>query len=182
MVPLLLLELLENQEFETRFLQKFSVYLNTIFHPDSVIGLINRFQLGISPEMSRHINRWSNDSFGMPIRNYSEWLSNINVMKTFALYRPQYIRQHIIDYFRLAGTYLLTLGITNSEMGYLNVNGYKWSNYGPSSKFFKGVPLELEAIPKVGYRFARWQGTSNEDQNPLQVIPAEDSLRKRRGT
>jgi hypothetical protein len=169
-------KLLDNEDFKNRFIQKFAVYLNTIFDPDSVKSVINRLQDVISPEMSRHISRWRNDNYGAPIQNYGEWLNNVNVMKTFATYRPQNQKQHIIDYFGLSGTSILMLDVNDSEMGKIRANGVEWLNLRESSEYFKDVPLELEAIPNIGYRFVNWVGIPNEFENPVNIISSADEL------
>jgi hypothetical protein len=130
----------------------------------------------ISPEMSRHISRWRKDNYGLPIQNFSEWLSNINVMKNFAANRPQYQRQHLVDYFGLSGISLLSLDVNDVEMGHVKANGVEWLNLGESGEYFKDVPLEMEAIPNVGYRFARWEGIDNEFENPVSIISSADTL------
>jgi hypothetical protein len=168
--------LLNNEVFKTKFIQKYAVYLNTIFYPDSVLSLINKLQGVISPEMSRHIARWRNGDYGQPIMSYGEWLTNVNVMKTFAAHRPQYVKQHIIDYFGLSGTSILTLDVNDPEMGIVKANGIDWHNLGEAAEYFKNVALELVAVPKVGYRFVNWQGSVNQFDNPLTINSLEDSL------
>ena len=68
--------------------------MNSIFHPDTVISVINQLQNKVSPEMSRHIYRWKDGEiyYGYPIPNYSTWLSNVEVMKDFARFRPGFQR------------------------------------------------------------------------------------------
>jgi hypothetical protein len=170
-------KLLNNEEFKTRFIQKFSVYLNTLFHPDSVISRINYLQNIISPEMSRHISRWRNeDTYGFPIQSYSEWSDNVNVMKNFALNRPRYQKQHIEDYFGLTGSFVLDLNVNNPAMGRIKVNGFDPIDPDNAGEYFKGIPLELEAIPQVGYRFVNWQGVDNQFNNPLTLINFDNTL------
>jgi hypothetical protein len=172
----ILRKLLDNEDFKTRFIQKCAVYLNTIFYPDSVLALINRLQNVISPEMSSHIFRWQSGDYGIPIQNYNEWLSNVNVMKSFAANRPQYMRQHIVDYFGLSGTCVLTLDVNDLNMGGIEANETEWLNLGESAVYFKDVPLELMAIPNVGYGFVSWQGSVNTFENPVSVTSTADTL------
>jgi hypothetical protein len=169
-------KLLTDEEFKTGFIQKFAVYLNTIFYPDSVLSLINRLQDIISPEMSRHILRWRDDEYGIPIQNYSEWISNVNMMRTFASNRPSYQRQHIIDYFGLNGISTLILDVNDPDMGRIKANEVEWLNLGEAGEYFKDVPLELEAIPKVGYRFVNWQGITSPFENPVIITSSADTL------
>ncbi|MCP4414921.1 MAG: hypothetical protein GY808_20370, partial [Gammaproteobacteria bacterium] len=81
---LILRKLLENDNFKTQFIQRFSSYLNTAFHPDSALITLNQLQNNISSEMPRHINHWRyEDDYGDPIPNYFTWLQNVDVMEQF---------------------------------------------------------------------------------------------------
>ena len=48
-------ELLENQSFRDEFIQRSAHYLNSIFEPDRISGLIDSFSTSIMQEMPRHI-------------------------------------------------------------------------------------------------------------------------------
>jgi hypothetical protein len=171
-------KLLENDEFKTKFIQKFASYLNTIFQPDTVLAVINQLQNTIAPEMPRHISRWRNGDwwYGYPIPDYSTWLQNVNVMKNFARNRPQYQRQHIIDYFYLAGTCKIDLTIQDADMGYVQINGVEQAKGQSTRLYFKGIPTEFKAIPSVGYKFVGWQGVAEANQNPITILSDDDSL------
>jgi hypothetical protein len=135
---LLFRKLLQNDNFKTRFLQKFAVYLNTLFHPDTVVAQINHLQDVISPEMSRHISRWRGDTYGFPILSYGNWVDN--------------------------------------AIGRIEANGIDLPEPGDSGEYFKEIPLELEANPRVGYRFANWEGIENQYDNPLTITTSADTL------
>lgn len=170
-------KLLDNDAFKTKFIQRFAGYLNSVFHPDTALAVINQLQNRLSPEMPRHISRWRNGKwyYGYPIANYSEWLSNVQVMKNFARNRPHYQRQHIADYFHLDGTFTLNLEIDDA-MGTIEINDVERVKTSSSGQYFKNVPLELRAIPAVGYRFVRWQDLDQAEQNPQNLIFTGDSL------
>ncbi|OGU48233.1 MAG: hypothetical protein A2000_11285 [Ignavibacteria bacterium GWB2_36_8] len=171
-------KLIENEEFKIKFIQKFSSYMNTIFHPDTILSAINRFKSGINTEISRHINRWN---FGglinglPPIANYAEWEKNIEKMRQFALNRPSYQRQHILNNFSLSGTSTITIN-ADLNFGKVIVNNFETIKETRSGIYFKDIPIELKAVPEPGYRFVKWIGVSNEYQNPVSIVLVEDSL------
>ncbi|MBI1931025.1 MAG: CotH kinase family protein [Ignavibacteriales bacterium] len=173
-------KLLSNNEFKIKFIQRFSSYLNSIFHQDTVLSKINELQNVIAPEMSRHINRWRNGEFyyGNPIQNFSEWLNNVNVMKEFAQKRQGFQRQHIIDYFNLSGTAIVNLKFNNEFSGSVQINDVESIGHNSSNTFFKDIPIELKAVPNVGYKFVKWIGVPTEiaGQNPLSILLTSDSL------
>jgi hypothetical protein len=175
---LLFRKLLVNQEFKTKFIQRFASYLNSVFHPDSAVATLDQMQQTLSPGMSRHIARWRSGDYyyGYPIPDYPTWLSNVAVVRTFARNRPTYQRQHIIDYFTLGGISVLTLRTETPGMGQILVNGIERVSGNSNGKYFKGIPTRLEAVPEIGYRFVRWEGLDSLYANPVEVMPTQDSL------
>jgi len=174
---LILRKLLDNDDFKSRFIQRFSSYLNTIFHADTVLATLNQLQNNIQVEMPRHINRWRNeDDYGVPIPDYGTWLSNVEIMKQFVRYRPAYQREHIIDYFELSGTSQINFNITGINMGKIRVNDVESVNENVSRIYFKDIPMKLLAIPEIGYEFVRWEGLPDSIQNPATVTVTADSL------
>jgi len=171
-------KLIRNDEFKIKFIQKFSSYINTIFHPDTILATIERFKSRINTEMTRHINRWriSGVINGLPpISNYAEWESNIQKMRRFALNRPAYQRQHILSNFNLSGT--STINITaDLEMGKVLINDFENVKGLKSGTYFKDIPIELKAVPEVGYRFVKWIGVSNELENPVNFVVVQDTI------
>ncbi|MCP4413029.1 MAG: hypothetical protein GY808_10765, partial [Gammaproteobacteria bacterium] len=173
---LILRKLLENDNFKTKFIQRFSSYLNTVFHPDSVLITLNQLQNNISSEMTRHISHWRyEDEYGDPIPNYSTWLQNVDVMKQFLRNRPKYQRDHLIDYFGLSGRSQINFIIDEMNGGSIRVNEVESVNENVSRIHFKDVPLTLAAIPKVGYEFLKWTGLPDSIKNPQTVNVALDS-------
>jgi hypothetical protein len=128
--------------------------------------------------MLRHIERWKNGEFycGYPIPDYNTWLSNVEVMKDFARNRPSFQRHHIISYFHLSGSSVLNLGIKDPGMGRVQINDAELTDKNVSGTYFKDVPVELKAIPGVGYRFVKWEGISKDSVNPLKILLSTDSL------
>ncbi len=167
---LLFRKLLDNQEFKIKFIQRFACYLNTIFHPDTAVATLNRLQDRIKPEMQRHINRWRfEDDYGIPIPDYFTWLQNVEVMRRFLRFRPEYQRDHIIDYFGLAGLAYVNFSITATDQGSIIVNDTERVRSNDIRPYFKNIPIRLEAIPEIGYRFVRWTGIADSMENPVTV-------------
>ncbi len=172
-------KLLVNNEFETKFIQRFSSTMNSIFHPDTVVSVIDQMQEKLSTEMPRHIQRWRGGEFisgGWPIQNYSEWSNNVDVMRSFARNRPTYMRQHIMDYFQLDGIYKLHVEIENPGMGSVCINDTESIENSSSGLYFKGIPLDLKAIPGVGYRFVKWEGVETDSLDVIRLFLEEDSV------
>ena len=159
--------LLQNETFQHQYINRFADLLNSLFREEIVVNKINLFETIYKPEIEGQIHRW-----GQPAASFEAWLSAVAEMREFALMRPWYVRQHLIDYFNLAGLSNLTLQ-ADPAMGYVQVNTLtiqagqvgvdvpaKWSGV-----YFQGVPLQLTAHPMPDHTFVRWDGVDSLDIN-----------------
>lgn len=60
-----------------------------------------------------------------------------------------------------------------SAVGKVRINSILVDDDSWTGNYFKGLPVELEAIPRPGYRFIEWQGIDNHNLNPVRVILSE---------
>jgi hypothetical protein len=165
--------LFKNEEFQQAFIQRFASYLNTTFHEDRVLGIVDELKARIAPEMARHIERWNDKPNEIiyndpPIPDMATWSARVELMREFAVKRPAYQRQHILDFFGLAGIAHLTLDIADPQGGRVFIAGVEMTD-GYTGPYFRNLPLQLRAVPKVGYEFVGWQGLSSSHSETLTV-------------
>ncbi|MGZ4056627.1 MAG: CotH kinase family protein [Bacteroidia bacterium] len=96
-VGILFSSLIHNKNFSEQFIKRFQYHLNTTFYAASVIALIDKMQKELSPEMQEHIDRWR------VIGSYNQWLSNVEVLRDFAIKRPEIQAKQLNDFFNLHG-------------------------------------------------------------------------------
>ncbi len=147
--------LLNSQEFKNEFVQRFASYLNTSFKPERVIQMIESMKSDIEKEMPRDIERWGGQTTvgggqATCLESLSDWNANVEILREFARQRPAYVKQHIKNTFGLSNEIRL---IVNSEHGKVKVNNVYISD---TSYYFQGLPIRLEAIPDIGYKFSEW--------------------------
>ncbi len=87
--------LLKNETYKERFIERFTFHLNNTFLTKNVIEKIESFQDLYTPEMENQIKRWHYPS------SLSFWNERIGVLKEFALKRPCHIKSEIMNYFQL---------------------------------------------------------------------------------
>ena len=163
----LLSSLLQNESFKIQFINRFADHLNTSFQEKRVIDRIDQMQAVLDPEMAEHIRRWRVMGDSIEI-----WNQNVDVLREFARNRPDTLRQQIIEHFGLEGTAALTLK-TGSGGGHIQVNSIPIITGTPgvadskewSGVYFKGIPIQITAIPDPGFQFAGWQGLDYEQAN-----------------
>lgn len=161
----ILRHLLENPEFKRAFINRFADHLNTSFASFDVENRIDWFQRLYEPEMPRHLERW----------NLSEerWLAEIEKLRVFARKRPEYVRMHIMEKFDVGK--MRDLEVEVDEGGTVKLNG----NLLLKPKLFRGVyfekiPIRLEAVPALGFRFVRWEGAIGNVKSPVLTLTLRD--------
>ena len=176
----LLRELLANQEFRQHFVSRFADLLNTAFLPGRTVSIIAALRDNVEPEITEHIARWQVPaSMGI-------WNQRVNVMANFAVQRPQYQRQHIRDKFGISGDFSLTVDVSDPAHGYVRVNtinlldgtpGVAADPYPWTGIYFQGIPVELQAVARPGYRFVSWQGLPDgASAQTLQTFTADAAV------
>lgn len=95
--------LIKNKGFRNNFLGRFQHHLNTTFNSAEIIKKIDEIQQVLGPEMQEHIDRWR------AIESYPAWLSNVEVLRTFARQRPQFQADQLNAFFNLKGDQQITI-------------------------------------------------------------------------
>ncbi|MFC1539689.1 CotH kinase family protein [Candidatus Latescibacterota bacterium] len=159
-----LFKLLENDNVKNKFINQFADYMNTIFNAENMIQNIHEIKKQLEPEMTRHIERWNNFILGdMRIHSIEDWYNNIQKLEEFAEERPDSIRNQIIEHFGLSGLANVNLSVSSPEAGKIKINSIIPDNYPWDGIYFKDVPIQLTAIPNLGYRFTGWTGVELDD-------------------
>lgn len=94
---LLFRKLLTNNEFQDRFISRYSDLLNNDFSKDSMLFKLEHVKYLYDSEINRHSERWNSPS------SYNTWEYDIskNILQ-FVENRPCYVKEHIESYFDLS--------------------------------------------------------------------------------
>ncbi|HXH18375.1 MAG TPA: CotH kinase family protein, partial [Chitinophagales bacterium] len=141
-------KMLENEGFRNRFINRFADLLNTVLQPNNIKRLIDEIQDVIKDEKERDYQRWKN------LVHFVEPGSQVAYLKEFAEKRPAYIRDEIIERFKLTGLTSLLIDVEGN--GKVAVNTVHPEIYPWSGTYFQDVPVTLTAIPDNGHRFIGW--------------------------
>ena len=166
--------LLQNQTFLYDFINRSADLLNTSFHPDRGFDLVDDMAQIVDPEMMRQIERWRYpsdvDSLHQrynEVPNLNKWNEIKTGLKDYINRRPFYYRRHIMDELTGTDTLELEVDVNDEAMGYVKVNsipihpltdGISAPVYPWAGTYFEGVPVPIYAVPKVGYKFVKWDG------------------------
>jgi len=159
-------KILENENFKYAFINRLSDYLNTIFAPETVLQKIETVFETIEPALPRHLERWSG--------SLNTWYENVEIVQTFAEYRLDYLREHIVNEFGLSGMAEVTLAISPANSGAIKINTSYITQSPWQGTYFQGVPIQLTALPHPGYQFTGWSGGSAEKSRTLLITLTND--------
>ncbi len=143
-------QFLGNAEFKKHFINRYADLINTIFLPSSINSQIKLMADSIAEEFPFAAKRWDN------VSNSSQWLGNINSMKSFISSRPNYARKHINTTFSLNGLIPVTLAVSPQNSGEIKINTIYPGVFPWTGTYFNGNPITITAIAKPGFKFLYW--------------------------
>lgn len=152
--------LLENSEFRQKFINRFCDLLNTTFLSTHCNTKTEQWRLKYLPYMDEHIDRWEAPS------SKSAWENEIQEVKDFFTQRPNIQRSQIKNFFGSLNEKELTVDVNSDLQGFIKVNtisihenteGVDSNPYPWTGVYFDNIPIELTAVPQIGYKFIRWE-------------------------
>ncbi len=160
----LLVDLIQNNEFKTDFINLFADYMNTEFLPAIADAHLDKMHDELQPYMTEYMLRWQLNM---------NWQSQTDSMKWWMETRPSRLKQHIMTNFGSPAVWDLTLDVSDTAKGNIKVNTilldenttrttattYPWTG-----QYFQNFPVPLTAIAKPGYVFVKW--LPSNDPNP----------------
>ncbi len=168
---LLMRKLLENPEFRASFIQRYSVHLHLSFNPSRSLALMDSMAGLIAAEVPDHMRRWSKT---MRLGNDMNWEKHLEVMRDFLSQRPDKEREHIESFFGTGPLHSLITRVNRAKSGVIRVEGVR-SDTTDYVLLYKGIPVQLRAIPAAGYRFVRWEGFIESNSTDVEIILEENS-------
>lgn len=148
-------KILENENFRYLFINKLADYMNTVFQPNATLPKLEQISALLDPEINKHFDRWGGSK--------STWRRNIGYINTFLAERSYYVQDHVIDEFRLGGLAEVTLKIEPASSGQIKLNSlYIKKNW--TGMYFRDVPIQVQAIPHIGYKFTGWKEVADNIQ------------------
>jgi hypothetical protein len=159
---LLMRRLFEIEEFRERFVTRTADLLNSILAPQSVIDEIDRLAVALEPDIAHETNRWPSQT---------DWAANVQELRDFALRRPDYVRQQLVERFGLNGTAELTVNPSPTESGSIAVNGMLIRSLPWRGVFFRDVPVEVTAVPNAAFDFAGWDPPHLPQEPTITLAP-----------
>jgi len=173
-----------NQQFVNDFVNRMCDHINSNFSVNNMLDKIQEIDGIMSPEMLEHVQRWRypSQSTTLEDRQYeipstAQWMETMEALYDYPETRRLKVFNQMIDEFDLQDTVSLQLDVNDMDMGNIQVNsifiskaldGVSDAVYPWQGTYFEQIPIQLMAVPKLGYRFVRWDETG-DTQDTLSI-------------
>lgn len=174
-------KLVQNPDFLNEFMQRHCTFAQTIFAPERVEHFADSLANLIRPEVPSHIEHWLNapEEMGETVwtpggGSLSAWEEKVDRFKQFFEQRFDHTLGHFGNRFGIWSYFNLQINVEDSTQGKVVLHDSKMKvapNY--LGKYFANIPMRVEAVPAVGYRFVKWEETG--DFNPIIYLSAQQS-------
>jgi len=175
--------LMQNEAFRAAFVNRFTDIMNTYFAEQPFLDMIEKFSYNIRPVMPEQIARYGR------INSMEDWENQLEILKTFAANRQEYMLAFLYSNLDLGETVTITTQ-TNHMRGRMAINGILLdqevtpgvpSSSSWSGIYFEGMTQTISAVPLEGYRFVSFTVTKGGETetrttNPLQIEITSDTI------
>ena len=139
-------KLLENNNYQERFINIFCDRFNTIFSSDQMTNKLDSMVAEIENIIPVHQNKWPESAV--------DWEYHIQVIRNFAQYRPEYMKQYLESFFDISN--LTEAGFYSTPGGKIKINTIVPESNSWIGEYYSDIPITVEAIPDTGFVFVGW--------------------------
>lgn len=139
-------KLLENSNYQKRFINIFCDRFNSIFNSDHMINRLDSMALNIQDVIPDHQNKWPDSAI--------DWGYHVQVIRTFAENRPEYMRNYLESFFDLSN--LVQASFYSTSGGSIQINTIIPDSYPWVGEYYEDISISVEAIPDSGFIFVGW--------------------------
>lgn len=169
-VTVIFRKIMENEGVRSYYLQRFNGLLNTAFHPDRAVEIVDSLKAQIEPEMERHIEKWGALKYGIP--SLDIWQDYCDVLYDFAVRRPEIARRNMLEFYEVGETVTIAM---QSEGGSIYINDLASCKGLANGVYFKNIALKIRAVPNPGYEFVDWLNIPGIQPSTMYFTPVSDT-------
>jgi hypothetical protein len=152
---------LENDEFKCLFVNRYADLLNTNFRQDYFNNVVDSLYSLLSATMPLNIQRWGQ------VGSYNDWLSSVQSIKYHNYNRLNPARNNVVNSFGLPGTVDLILDVFPNGAGQVKISTIVPETFPWTGEYFKGCPVQIEALPNEGFGFVEWQNNTHINEGDI---------------
>lgn len=164
---ILLRGMMKNEKLKHKFLNRILTLVNTTFSNEQTLPMVDSVFEALESGMLSHVTRWRYPSIDTTLIGRSKevpsllaWHQIEEDLRFFLTHRPDYVRQHVVNYLGGGANVSLDLKVANSQQGRLKINDYLSVVDSVRATYVSGLPVQVEAIPAKGFVFSHWSDTA----------------------
>ncbi|MBN1560109.1 CotH kinase family protein [candidate division KSB1 bacterium] len=161
-------KILENENFTCMFINKLADFMNSFFSEEVTLAKLGKLTAQLDPEIGAHLSRWGGSK--------TQWRRNVSYVENFLANRRDYLHDHVIDEFNLAGLADVHADVQPRGVGRLQINSLtiekEWSGI-----YYRDVPIQLAALPDEGFRFVGWEGIAEQESQISMTLHSDVSIK-----
>ncbi|MBX7181204.1 MAG: CotH kinase family protein [Bacteroidia bacterium] len=139
-------ELLKNQGFRNRFINRYADAMNAWFKVENLLSHTQACLNTIRTEMPLQFQTWGG--------SMQSWQAEFDTMAfPYIQQRTDFAREHLRDYFQLQQPYPLQLDCVPELGGTFDLNSLQGLEHGWNGLYFQEVPITIKAVAKPGFQF-----------------------------
>ena len=169
---LLFRKLLENDEFKSTFIQRYSVHLQHTFERSRLSEIIDSTKALIESEVPRHMQRWQKS---FRLGGGMDWEKHVEVVEDFIQNRNTVARQNLYSFFDLIRLNSLETISEPADAGIIQVEGLR-TDTTHYALVYNSLPVTITAEARPGYTFTGWSGDASGTELVKELVLTENSV------
>lgn len=151
----------ENNEYRVYFIDRFADLINTLYLPERLLSIEQRYFDEWALEMPAEFARWGNP---WDIQESMEdFYNRHNILQEELICKSEMVRDQIEEALDLDGQFDLFLDVEPDGAGVIHLNTIVPEEYPWDGIYYKGIPIEMTATANSGYNFVQWLDAAQID-------------------
>ncbi len=156
-------ELLKNQDFLCRFVNRYADLLNTAFRPQKLVETFEKNRTLLKPNMKKHYEKWCG--------SFDIWAERFNGLYGSIFQRKTITQHEISSVLGMADAVPITLDTYPVHGIKLKVNTIHAPEIPFGCHYYPDVPIQIEPIAENGLMFKHWENLKTGRKLTTRILP-----------
>jgi hypothetical protein len=149
-------ELIKNQEYKRKFLNRFADIMNSSYLPENTIEIAQNIFDSSYSEMRSEYVMWGGGESNANSR-MNQYNTNMDIFISELSKRSTTVRSNIVSNFDLTRKYTIDLQVVPENSGQIKINTLTPEVYPWNGVYFAGIPIRIEAVSTGNFIFDEWE-------------------------
>ncbi len=140
--------LMKNRRIREKYINRAADLLNSALLPGKLIPVLDSLAANIGPAIPRQHQKYDSALV--------DWEGEIEKIREFIRERPKWNRLHIMRTYEIPESLKVEMDVSPPGAGKIRINSLRPEKFPWEGYYFRGIPVQLEAVPAEGFIFAGW--------------------------